>query len=312
MSIPNADNIVFNLSLYNNEVNSIPAEIYINRDQPFVNNIEDYYLRLISAEISTAEIPLFVYKNDMFLTINNSTVMVNFDILFNDEPKAVVFLTQFLKGVNEALSLAHNTSSAPGNPPLFIYENNEIKLVIDQQYTPGVDTISMNEILIGKFPTFMTKYLNQQYFIQYQQFGNNLYNSLPGGINYPVYVIPANVNQYVTLQEFDNIVITSNSIPINKQQVTSRGISTRTLGILDLVPLLFDDVTKFTVKYYKQDFPVYIDLLSRGRLSEIDFKLFLVDSNYELVPLYIAPKTSVVCRIEFVNKKIVKNYYPTP
>lgn len=312
MSIPTADNVVFNLSLYNDKEFSIPAEIYLSRDQPFINNIENYYIRLLSAEISTAEIPFFDYKSDMFLDINGTNVLVTFDILFSDVPNSVVFLTQFLNGVNRALQTAHITSGAPGNPPLFIYEAEQVKLVVDQVYTPGVDTISMNEILIGKFPTFMTKYnpVGNIYTLQYGQFGNNVFNTYPGGINYPVYVISANSTLYPTLPEFTSLAVTTSSIPINRQQITAVGVSTRTLGILDIIPLTFDDVTKYTIKFYNQEYPQYNDLLSRGKLSEIDFKIYLVDINFNLRPLYIPPKTTAACRIEFVNKEIVKNFYP--
>jgi hypothetical protein len=310
MSIPTADNIVFNLTLYNPDpVESIQAEKYISRDQLFVKNIENYYLRLMSAEISTSEIPLFIYNNDMYVEINNVRVLVNFSNPYNDN--FVYFVQQFLNGVNTALTTAHTTSGAPGNPPLIIYEDR-FKILIDQLYTPGTDYIAFNSILIDKFPSIDSYYnsFNDMFNINYDNYGNNLFNSYPGGVNYPIYLIVSPSEGFYTLSEILNIVVTSNSIPINKQQITSLGISTRTLGILDIIPIDLDDVTRFTVKNYRQDFPSYVDLLSRGQLSEIDFKIYTVDKNFVLRPLTIAPKTSVNCRFEFVNKEIIKNYYP--
>lgn len=316
MSVPYADNIIFNFTLYNREENSIPAELYINRDQAYIDNIENYYIRLIGAQFSTSQIPLFIYKNDMYVEIVNdgvsSKILVQFDNLFPGVVNYVVFIQQFLNGVNTALREAHTNTAAPGNPPLFIYENEEMQLVVDQEYNPNFQSIGFNDILIDKFPTFLAteNATNQIYYMLYGQYGNNLYNSLPGGINYPVYVLKANVKGYNNLPEFHNVIVSCSSVPINKQQLNNLSISTRTLGILDIIPLEFDDVTKSTIKSYNQVQPTYNDLLSRGKLSEIDFKFYLVDSNYQLVPLFIPPKSSATCRIEFVNKKIVKNFYP--
>lgn len=311
MSIPTADNIVFNLTLYNPDpVQSIQAEKYISRDQLFVKNIEDYYIRLVSAEISTSEIPLFIYNNDMFVEINNINVLVTFSDPYND--KKVFFVQQFLNGVNTALNTAHVTSDAPGNAPIIIYDDR-FRILIDQSYTPGTDYIAFNNILIDKFPTIDSFYYAPRdlFFINYNNYGNNLFNTYPGGINYPIYLINSSSEGFYSLSEILNIVVTSNSIPINKQQITSLGISARTLGILDIIPITLNDVTAYTIKNYRQDFPSYIDLLSRGQLSEIDFKLYTVDKNFVLTPLFIAPKASITCRIEFVSKKIVKNFYPS-
>lgn len=314
MSVPYADNIVFNLSLYNNENTSIPAELYISRDQAFVNNLENYYVRLIGAVFSTGHIPLFSYKNDMTVTIINSgtpsTVNVSFPPLYGDV--VVVYLQQFLLGINNALKTAHINSGSPGNPPLFIYEADQMKLVVDQAYNPTLQIIGFNEVLINKFPSFMATYdtASDTYYMLYGNYGNTMFSSLPGGINYPVYVLPANVTGYSSLQEYLNVLVTCNSIPLNKQQTTSPTVATNTLGIIDTIPLTFDDVTKNAVKVYTQASPNYIDILSRGKLSEIDFKLYLVDSNYKLQPMFLNPKTSATCRLEFVNKQIVKNFYP--
>lgn len=311
MSIPTADNIVFNLTLYNPDpVDSIQAEKYVSRDQLFVKNIENYYLRLISAEISTAEIPLFIYNRDMYVEINNSRVLVNFSNPYNNN--FVYFVQQFLNGVNTALATAHTSSGAPGNAPLIIYEDR-FKFIIDQSYTPGVDYIAFNSILIDKFPAFDSYYnsFNDMFILNYGNFGNNIFASYPGGISYPIFLLVSPTEGFYTLSEILNIVVTSNSIPINKQQITSLESATRTLGILDIIPIDISDVSVSTVKNYRQDFPNYVDLLSRGQISEIDFKLFTVDKNFVLRPLTIAPKTSVTCRIEFINKQIVKNFYPT-
>lgn len=316
MSVPYADNIVFNFSLYNNEPDSIPAELYISRDQAYIDKLEDYYVRLIGAEFSTAQIPLFIYKDDMTVEINNagniSRVVVQFPQLFSTVPKYVVFVQQFLEGVNQALATAHTNSLAPGNPPLFVYDDGEMKLLVDQSYNPNLQYIGFNDNLINKFPSFMATYSfpENMYFMLYKQYGNNLFNSYPGGVNYPVYILRANVTGYAALQEFFNVLVTCSSVPINKQQLNNLSINTSTLGILDVIPLDFDDVTKSIVKSYFQQTPQYIDILSRGKLSEIDFKFYLLDENYRIIPLFLPPKTTATVRFEFVNKKIVKNYYP--
>ena len=316
MSVPYADNIVFNLTLYNKENVTIPAELYISRDQAFVNNLENYYVRLIGANVATDEIPLFIYKNDMFVEIVNDGVasrsLVNFEIPFSTQPNYIIFLQQFLNGVNNALKSSHINSGSPGNAPFFIYENEEMKLVVDQQYDINIQSIGLGEKLISKFPSFMLNHdkNSDMYYLQYGQLGNNSYATYPGGINYPVYVMRANVLGYSSVQEFTNIIVSCNSIPINKQQLNNLTISTLTLGILDVIPITLENITASTVISYTQGYPNYIDILSKGRLSEIDFKFYIVDLNYNLIPLTIIPKASATCRIEFVNKEIVKNYYP--
>lgn len=317
MSLPTADNIVFNLTLFNDQNTSIPAEIYLSRDQAFISNTENYYLRLINAQISTTEIPLFTYKNDMFVEIESAGIstklLVTFPVLFNSVPNNIVFLQQFLNGVNNTLALCHNDVGAPGNPPLLIYDKEEIKLVVDQNYDPDVQFISFNDILINKMPSMMTTYNNttELYQLIYGQFGTNVYDSYPGGINYPIYIMSSNALGYAALQEFLSMVVVSRSMSVNKQQINNNSISGRILGIIDVIPLVFEDVTKSAVKLYNQDYPVYCDLLSNGKLSEVDFKIYLIDANYNLQDLTIQPRTSVTCRFEFVNKKIVKNYYPS-
>lgn len=317
MSIPYADNIVFNLTYYNDNDFSAPAEIYLNRDQAFIDNIENYYIRLLGAEISTSEIPLFTYRNDMSVRIVNSTVVsdvaVSFDTLYATFPNDVVFIQQFLNGVNAALKEAHNNTAAPGNPPLFVFLDNRMRLIIDQAYDPNIVSIGVNPKLSDKLLSFMSSYdgISEYYYLLYGQFGINLFNTFPGGINYPVYVINAGSDGFSTLLEYTSLVITTSSIPINKQQLSTPGISTRTLGILDIIPLSIDDINKYSTRTWTPGNPTFNDLLSRGKLSEMDFKIFMIDKNFITTPLLLLPKTSATCRIEFVNKEIVKNYYPS-
>ncbi len=315
MSVPYADNIVFNLTLTNKEPNdNIPAEIYVSRDQAFVNNIENYYIRLLGASIATDDIPLFIYEDDMYVEIVNLgfpyRTQVVFPVIFTTIPKYVIFLQQFINGVNEALRTVHALSLSPGNPPFFIYENEEFKLIVDQLYTD--QSIGLNTKLIAKLPFFIITHTDgtDMYYLTYGNFGNNSYTTYPGGINYPVYVIPSNVKGFNALQEFNNIIVACNSIPVNRQQLNNLTIATNTLGILDIIPIGLDDITKYTIKTYTQTTPTYNDLLSKGKISEIDFKIYVLSAENRIRPLSIIPGASITCRIEFVNKEIVKNFYP--
>lgn len=316
MSVPYADNIIFNLTLFNQERYSIPVENYINRDQAFINNCEDYYLTLVGAEIPTAEIPLFKYNNDMTVRIDyngiSAIIPVTFQVLYPTVPNDVIFVQQFINGINQAFRTAHITAFAPGNAPVLVYQDEEMRILIDQQYTPNLVNIGFNTVLADKLLTFVTTYdgLSDYYFLVYGDFGINTFNTYQGSVNYPVYVLYADTKGYNQLQEFFGVVVTSSSIPINKQQIGTTGISTRTLGILDFIPISIEDITSNVVKVWTPNHPTYVDILNKGKLSEVDFKMFLIDKNFRVQELLMLPGASVTCRIGFVNKHIVKNFYP--
>lgn len=315
MSIPTADNIVYNLTIYNSTNDFIQAERYISRDQPFIEHTEKYYLRLLGVSISSLNIPLFNYDNDMVISIDNGGIIrssqLTFEKLFFVENE-VIFIDQFLLGVNNSLQVAHVSSFAPGNPPKFIYDNETVTLIVDRLYDPLSQHIIFNRKLSIMFPALYCKLVagSTSVSLKYGDFGNTLYDSYPGGTTYPCYVIPSMVKYFKTLQEFDNIIVTTASIPINKQNISNPGNITQTLGILDIISLSYDNVVNNTPIMYTQFSPSYIDFLNRGSLSEIDFKVFLVDKNYKLTSLMIAPGESVTCRFEFINKELVKAYYP--
>lgn len=316
MSIPDADNIVYNFSLYNNTNDNISAERYISRDQPFINETEKYYARIIGLNVTSLSIPLFFYERDMYITIDNAgfekTALVEFEPLFELSPNDVIFIQQFLNGVNKTLKSLHFQTFSPGNPPKFIYENEVVTLIVDQLYDPLQNIIYLNEKLGNMFPALYSKNLRTQdrVIALYGDYGNTMYNSYPGGISYPCYAIKSGVTGYKTLQEFFNILVSTNSMPINKQNISNQANTTQTFGILDIIPIDYEDVINGSPINYTQQVPSYNDFLNRGSLSEIDFKLYLVDKNYRVSPLFLAPGESVTCRFEFISKELVKNYYP--
>lgn len=316
MSVPYADNIIYNLSLYNDSPNTYqPAEKYVSRSQAFIDNVEDYYVRLIGADISTYTIPFFVYENDMTLTITNASTSITSLVSFPNSEYGIFFVNQFLEGVNTALTRSHTLSSAPGNAPLLIYDSDDrFKLVIDQLYDPTQNIIIFNENLSQKIPQLwyvtIRDNVNDQHQIIYKNIGNNMFNSYPGGISYPVYVMSSNALGYYSLQDFYSVLITTNTIPINRQVINNINNGAQTFGIIAVVSINFDSLVRQGILNFTQDTPIYSDLLDRGPLSNIDFKLYLSGKNFKITPLLLAPRSSITCRYQFTKKSLVKNYFP--
>lgn len=316
MSYPSADNIIYNFSLFNDQNDVIAAERYISRDQPFVTKTEDYYTRLIGVSISAISIPLFYYNDDMQVVIDNngiiSVVPVSFEVLFQNEPKAIVFIQQFLNGVNAALQTAHSNTGAPGNAPKFIYNDEFIQLIVDQLYLPQQQIILFNGILVNKFPSLFSKYDTASGYtaIKYGNFGANSYPNYPGGTTYACYVMKCGSKGYQTLQQYYNLLVVSNSMSVNKQLISNSSSNAQSLGIIGVVPIEYDNLINGTPIQHVQEYPTYNDILNQGKLNEIDFKLYLADQNYAITPLFLTPGASITCRIEFINKQLVKNFYP--
>lgn len=322
MSLPNADNIAFNLRLFNDTNNPIIAERYQSRDQPYISNIENYYVRLASATISKSAIPLFIYHNEFILYMTNGLNSLSQTIVFENyypsfyqsNQLSIVWIQQFLDGINSSLTSLHNALGNPGNAPIMIYDTDDkIKLVIDVLYDNVVNIIAFNYQLAEKLSALSTYYesTTNYYPVKYQRTGINYFSTgISDSITYPCVVMTAQVEGFAYLQSFYKILLTSSSLPINRQYVTTRQNLNSSFPIIDYIPIRFDQLTTNANIVYQQLQPKYIDLNSQGSISEIDFKLYTVDSHFDVTPLQIEPGDTVDIELEFINKKLVKNFYP--
>ena len=322
MSVAYANNIYINTTLYNNTDLPIVAEKYQNRDQPYINKLEDYFVRLVSATISTSQIPLFKYYRNYEITLTNGDDTKTRIVIFEDYyhvwtvPSAhviIVWLNQFIDGLNETLRLLTIDLGSPFNPPKFIYQDNKFKLVVDAVCNMSNNKIMLNYTLANKLIQMSTKYVSSTnlYSLVYSNNGINYFPSgISADINYPVIVQEAISFGYQSLQEYNKILVVSNNITINKQLITVELNTNAALSILDTIPIDFDSLTEINTLKYEQKYPNYTDILSSGPLSEIDFQLYVVDSNYKIEKLFLEPGTSAELKIEFINKQMVKNFYP--
>ncbi len=321
MSLPNADNIVFNYTFNNESDNVVSAEYYTSRSQVIVNHVEDYYVRLMSAVVPMSEIPLFNYKNNMIVGMYNATtnlyheVVVQFQDLYNEMGinQSIVYEQQFYNGVNAAMRTCHIAVGNPGAPPVFIIRSKTSYLVFDAIYNKLAHTVFLNDNLTQRLLSYMISYdpSRRMSVLEYGDYVGNYYaGGFGGGITYDCYVMEPQGRASEALQEYLKIIVTCTSMKINKQYVNNSTGESLSFGVIDTIPIPFDNLLSAVSINYSQDFPSYNDLVANGPLSEIDFKLYLVGKDYRIYPLLLAPRESITMQFEFINKKLVKNYYP--
>lgn len=322
MSNPNADNIVYNVSISNNTDTPIPFKYDEARSQYIIEKCENYYCRLFQAKVPIMSVPFFEMKpNEYFITIGNSTASL-VPIQLVPGNNYVFYIEQFLECMNNAFQEAHNINfgfASPLKAPKIYYNYtiNKLFIYVDSAYLNT--QIFFNTKLIYKLSGFYNEFVNlgnnRDYSILYNDISR--YKGAAGiagiysNLNYPGYLLYNQTEFYKDLLEFQSIVIATRSLKINEQLITNPPNSpnqNNSFPILAELPLTFEELNSSKYLNFAQLYPKWSDINASGHINRMDLFAYLVDDSYNLIPLVILPGQKANLRIEFIKKNLVKNY----
>lgn len=345
-----SDHIYYDIVISNTQsLTGIVAAYSETRGEPILDKPSDYYLAIDRFSIPGLQIPIFVFQNNTYSVAmdyngtDSGQVYLIFDPT-NDYPITdfryyyIYNYQQFITMINTALATAFtNLPSKPTGataPPYLTFDpiNGLISFIAQQTFTPDTaDPLSssnlrvyMNTILYNFFSNFYNFYwgINTTYGKNLQLLITNTYNNgyiIPYGA--PGYngaaVLP---NAYISTQEFNtlynwndfnNIVITSGSLPVAQELIptfNSDGTqiqntkNSRTI-LSDFFPLISQGPDARSVFQYSASGKYrYIDLLSDSALNTFDIQIYWEGTNLTLTPLYLAAGATINIKFAFIRK----------
>lgn len=313
MSSPDAPIISFNASVSNKTGVAELLSFSEFRKSNIIDRCQDYLVRVFESKIPVMSIPLFQMKKDsMSVTIGNSTAIlvplqlnpINGDVVF------IYYIQQFLDSLNNALQQAHNLESAPGQAPFMYYDYDVdlLKLIIDQAYIGGVLAspvpIYFNINLLYKLTGFMNYFDStapdaKKYEILYQSY-SPIYNSDFNGT--PSIIMSSQSKFYKDFLEFQSIIITSRSLKLNQQYVSTSDGSNSTLPILAEIPISFEEINSSKYLTFSQVYPKWTVISGQGPINNIDMYVYYVGDDFNIFPVYLLPGQKFNFRLEFIHK----------
>jgi len=331
MSNPESDTIVFNATV-SNDTNANKVLAFTDfRKQNVLDHAEDYYVRMFEAKIPIMSLPLFqqslpndsagnaVYK--MKVTIGNITkplIPIQLNPL-NGQVVFVFYIQQFLDSLNNALLEAHIDSGINGSAPKMIYDyNNDLLLfcISTIYYAGGVNSVPIffNAALMYKFTGFTNAYigsLDKEYQILYgSYFENYTHSGLEDyfGFSSDTIFMPSQSKFYKDLLEYQSIIVTTRSLKVNEQYVSSGNGDNQSLPILSEIPILFEDINSSKYLTFSQLYPKWSNINAFGPLKTVDLYAYFVGDDFKIYELYILPGQKFNVRLEFIRKNLVKHY----
>lgn len=313
----------------------------------FINDIENYYVSIITLTISSHSIPL-IYFDDIDTTQtanpNLTTWVFTFSFNGNDYSKAVVFTSAttqqpplipgsqssyyHLSNYNSLVLMLNNTIASiysdlytdpavagflgPGDRPFIFFDEDKEKftLVYNKNFIGSGIQLFCSDSFVVKFSGFFMKFHGVS--------GNNkdyefLFNNLPNnGFDANSNV---NVQQYSTVQNFQTInqlIVSSNSLKCRNEYVLSE--STNLLGsasiLFSLNPLLEDLKSQKSMLVYTTNGNYrLVDILSKGYQKNLDISVFYTNAAGQLFPVFIAENESATIKLGFFKKSLFNNQY---
>lgn len=315
MSNPNSDNIVYNISLSNNTSKPIPFTYNEFRSQYVLEKSEDYYIRIFQAKIPIMSVPFFNYSDDYYITVGNYQEKLN---IINLVPRSnsIYYIDQFCEMMNYAfLRINHRFNDRP-NPIKVFYSRNINKLSIYVPHTYRTNRIYFSSKLMFKLSGFFNRLVNlgnnKDYELIFDTGTTTKANlsDFSTTMSYPGFLIISQSDYFKDIQEFQSVILTTNTIKVNEQLISNgnRSDANNSFPILVELPISFDDLNSSKYLDFTQIVPKWTDLNTTGPLNRIDLIAYLVDSDYNLIPLEILPGQRANVRIQFIKKNLVKNY----
>jgi hypothetical protein len=325
----NDSNTYLNIEVYNPISNptSVPIQAVSNITQasPILDNPSEFKLAIMRFSIP-ANLPLFIYPEDALaqqiyrvelydlvsgLSVIQPLIYVDdCDLCFYT--RGVYFYQHMLSFVNTALKACY-TQMLVLNPSFVIPATDAIRV----RYEPTTELFYLSfpqananlyfnntlqirfssELYIGFFPSFVSRGLFLQYptHLPLQIVMDEVQNILVG-TQYSIYTESPCVALWSQLQK---LLITSNSIPINPEVISSSNQQSRNVLLdFEITPTISS-----TIPYqYNATILRWVDLISSQPLSQLEIAVLVQYRNGSVFPLYIQKNESLTIKFIIRSK----------
>lgn len=317
------DNVYFNIRIRNNSTTESKKARYLEtRLTPIIGeNIKDYYCTVARFKVASSSIPIFIFQTgDYTVTLtdtdgNNWTTTCQWVVNTTDTSSLNYVWTyeEWAQSVTSALLSAYNAIPIlirPSAPPFIIYDpiSQLFSLCATSEYNSstldaGKTQIWMNVGTYSKFEywnSFFASPTSQKFANVFSKgngtneikaivpAGASVLNSSPAvnGITY--YVMTQEQKGLFLLSDFDSLVITSSSIPVNPEQYGSEdGVSTQIQQsvLTDFQPDISNDINNRGYLIYTPFIFRWFDVPGNSFLTTLDLQIYWRDVRNVLHPV---------------------------
>lgn len=315
-------NSYINIELYNpiNNPNPLPirAVSNITQSSPLLDNPSNYKIACARFTIP-ANIPLFIYpadalasqiyKVELFDTATNISVIQ--PLIFTDwcpdclYPRGIYYYSHLLQIVNTALKSCY-TQMLVLNPLFTVPVSDAIQIIYEPSTNlfyiniPGYSNLYFNNLLqfrmttelyLGFFPSFPSKGLFTDPLNLPILFVFDSTQKIGGPTVFRIY----NESPCIAIwNQFQKILILSNSIPINPEIISSSNQQTRSL-LLDFEPTPSISST-IPFQYFANIFR-WVDLISNQPLSQLEIAVQIQYRDGSIFPLYLQKNEAMTIKL---------------
>lgn len=260
----NTDHIYYDMSLTNSGATNLIANLFDQRNQPLLDNPNEYHLSVVRFTVPTSYLPIFVWRDigtndpdNNYYSVTISRAGVNYRVFLTYVPQNfpanntnqqylfVYSYQQFIDTINVALNQAFLLAGGTGtSPPYLLYNANTglISLVAQYAYanSAGQYQIYMNNPLYLFFDNFKSSRLGvnqiagKDNLIFVQNNGNNDFMSHP-----PFSALSNVFDSYIMTQEYNSLflwnsvrslVFITNTVPVCDEALNVKNSESLTTG----------------------------------------------------------------------------------
>jgi len=302
----------------------IPTAYSSTRVDTILDKCNDYKLSVIRFQLP-ANFPLFIYPQDPNLfqvKLTNGVNSVTQSLIYTQTyetyiERGIYYINHYISILNNALEQAHAAllildPTIPYEAPFFVYDTNaatKFYLVAPVEYLDG----NLSNISLSLSPTLFNfgfqempvadgNLILHNDFIKLSVFDNKIDNkiSLNSKDYYKIY---SEVDTTSTLNKFSDIVILTDSIPINPEAISSQLNETQRI-LTDFVPISEQGLNGSYYQYFSQVYR-YTNLVSNEPLRKIDIKIYILYQTGESYLHRLLPNQYFTAKLMFVrNEKI--------
>lgn len=281
---------------------------------PLLNKASDYYMEIESFNLDRISIPILDYKNDWIITFERNGVDYQETCQYITRGTSFVSnqgvynLNQFQDIINQTLESLHNISGGSGNIGVgapFLRLNPVTRLFsmyistgydADIYFNTPLNSFFSFDVIFSGFTTDKTAQIRNV---------PNLFNQVTlAGTDYNQII--AIENTLWLLNDLIGVIITSNSLPVQKEIVSfgdnSTFISNSVLQRFFQIFNISEETSKLPLNYVSEQDNYLIDLVSPLPLSTIGFTFNILYKNNDIIPLLLEPKTRGELKLKFIKK----------
>jgi len=313
------DNVYVNVDIYNQNSEIIDAVFEVTRAGNILDNPSDYELAIVRFSVPTINIPIMVLDSSkdykISLDADGTIFTQNVTWISNtNSPSSQFYIRnyqEFIDSLNQALSLLH-TSALTAIPPIPTYPNTpapyfrldegglvnfviptllatdpDIRWYVNSELQAIIPTISYIENINGG---------NQRFQIVTKDNKNN--TEVISAVSY--YVMKSESSPLFLWNDFQNLVFTSNSIPIVPELLGTSVQNTRRV-LTDFNPPS-QEFDRSPLQYFPQGPLRFYNLKFTQPLNTIDLAVSWIDKAGRLFPVKLARYDNLSVKILFKRK----------